>query len=99
MGERGRLAEAWLAAIPSQRRKESGADIAGVERTRDRGVFCAFENGSAISENGHLVRFDTKTEQEFVVADVGNSGSEPLPQRPQVKGASALMNLHGIAAA
>ena len=61
MGERGRLAEARLAAIPSQRR-ESGADVAGVQGTRYRRIFGAFENGTAIGENGYLIRVDAKTE-------------------------------------
>ena len=74
-----------LAVIPSQRRRESGSDVAGVEGACYGGILGAFENGAAVGEDGHLVRVDAKTEQEFVVADIGDGGRKPLLQRSQIE--------------
>lgn len=99
MGGPDRLAETVPRQIPRQRTRESGTDVAGVQGTRDGRVFCALQNGAAIGENRHLIRVDTKTEQEFVVADVGDGDGKPLLQCCQIQRATALVNLYGISAA
>jgi hypothetical protein len=55
------LKQGWHQS-PSQRRRESGPNVAGVEGTRDGGIFCPLENGAAVGEDGHLIRVDAETE-------------------------------------
>lgn len=88
-----------LAVIPSQRRRESGSDVAGVEGACDGGILGALEDGTAVGEDRHLVRVNAKTEQEFVVADIGDGSRKPLLQRSQIKSTAALVNLDGVSAA
>jgi hypothetical protein len=99
LGGPGRLAEVGQALIPSQGIRESGADVPGVDRARDCGIFCAFENGTAVGEDSHLIGIDAKTEQEFIMADIGDGGREPLLQRSQVQISAAFVDLDGIPAA
>jgi hypothetical protein len=99
LGGPGRRAEAGQVLIPSQRRRESGADVTGVNRARDCGIFCAFKNGAAVGEDGYLIGIDAKTEQEFVVADIGDGGSKPLMERSQIQRSPAFVDLDGIPAA
>jgi hypothetical protein len=46
--------------------------VAGVEGASNRRVFCAFEDGAAVGEDGHFVGVDAEAEQEIVMADVVN---------------------------
>jgi hypothetical protein len=76
-----------------------GADVAGVEGTGDGGIFCAFEDGAAVGEDGHFIGRDTEAEQKFVVAEVGDGGGEAVLEHGEVENAAALVNLDGIATA
>ena len=82
--------------IPSKNRTESGTNIAGVERARDGGIFCAFENGAAVGKDGHLIRINAEREQEFVVPDIGDGRCKPRLQRLQIESSTALVNLDGV---
>src|ERR1700728_1517033 len=73
-----------------------GADVAGVEGTGHGGVLCAFQDGSAVGEDGHFVRGDPETEEEIVLADVIGRGGQPAPQCGQIYGATVLVNLDRI---
>src|SRR5712692_9650494 len=93
------MSSAVKAAASRRAPQKSGADVAGVEGTCDGGIFCAFEDGAAVGEDGHFVGRDAETEQEFVVADVGDGGREAAFEHGEIEGAAALVNLDGIAAA
>ena len=82
--------------ILAARRTESGTNIAGVERARDGGIFCAFENGAAIGKHGHLIWINAESEQEFVVPDIGDGGCKPCLQRFQIESSTTLVNLDGV---
>src|SRR5260221_13858612 len=93
------MSSAVKAAASRRAPQKSGADVAGVEGTRDGGIFCAFEDGAAVGEDGHFVGRDAEAKKELVVADVEDGGREAAFQHGEVEGAAALMNLDGIAAA
>jgi hypothetical protein len=47
------------------------ADETGVEGAGYGGIFCAFDYGAAVGEDGHFVGRDLEAEQEIFVADFG----------------------------
>ena len=53
-----------------------GADVAGVDGAGDCGIFCAFEDGAAIGEDGHFIGRDAKAKQEIILADVSDGARE-----------------------
>lgn len=79
--------------------KNLGADVAGVQGAGGGGIRGALEDGAAVRENGHFVGGDAKAEKEFIVADVGDSGSQTTFQSGQVESAMVFVNLDRIAAA
>lgn len=56
----------------------SVADVAGVERARDGGVLCSFEDGAAIGKDGHFVRGDAEAKKKLVLTYVRSGQDETV---------------------
>lgn len=74
----------------------SGADKAGVERSRDRRILGTFEDGATVGEDGHFVGWDAETQKKFVVTDGFDRGCKTRSKRREVERARTLVNLDRI---
>src|SRR3981189_3276316 len=80
-------------------RARSGANVASVERSCDAGVAGSFDDGAAIGEDGHFVGWDAETQQETILADLGNRRCDAAAQCREIELPAAFVNLDRIAAA
>lgn len=75
------------------------ADVASVERARNRWVARAFDDRAAIGENGELVGIYAEAEKKIIAADFAGGVGDRAVQGGEIEAASAFVDLHGIAAA
>src|SRR5882762_10456841 len=76
-----------------------GAYVARIEGTGDGGIFGAFQDGAPVGEDGYFIQRHPEAQQEFVVADVRDRGSQAIPERAEIERTAALVNLDRIASA
>lgn len=84
--------------MPGSRKRNSGADEAGVEAAGEANVGGSLDDGAAILKDGEGVLAPLEAEEHAVAADV-SVRAKAGGQLGEVNGAGVLVNLDGVAAA